>query len=116
VLDIVSCTNARASDFRAAAKAIKEAAKANPGTPPRISDSVQLYIAAASAHEQEAAEAAGDWQALVDAGAQPMPSGCAQCIGLGTGLLEAGEVGSSPTNLPKQRTDSPPPGRDQRQQ
>lgn len=92
VLDIVSCTNARASDFAAAAKVFKDAAEANGGNIPKIADGVKLYIAAASASEQEAAEAAGDWQALLDAGAQPMPSGCAQCIGLGPGLLEAGEV------------------------
>jgi homoaconitate hydratase len=94
VLDIVSCTNARASDFAAAAKVFKEAAKANPGTVPKVADGVQLYIAAASASEQEAAEAAGDWQALVNSGAQPMPPSCAQCIGLGPGLLQAGEVSS----------------------
>ena len=91
-LDIVSCTNARASDFSAAAKVFKQAAAENNGIIPKIADGVQLYIAAASATEQEAAEAAGDWQTLIDAGAQPMPSGCAQCIGLGPGLLEAGEV------------------------
>jgi homoaconitate hydratase len=35
---------------------------------------------------------------LLDAGAHPLPSGCGPCIGLGTGLLEAGEVGISATN------------------
>ncbi|KID81283.1 Homoaconitase, mitochondrial [Metarhizium guizhouense ARSEF 977] len=77
----------------AAAKVFKEAAKSNSGNIPRIADGVQLYIAAASASEQEAAEATGDWQVLVNAGAQPMPSGCAQCIG-----FEAGEVGISASN------------------
>ncbi len=95
---IVSCTNARASDFKAAAKVFRDAAKANSGTPPSIADGVQLYIAAASVPEQEAAEAAGDWQVLLDAGAQPLPSGCGPCIGLGTGLLEPGEVGISASN------------------
>ena len=33
-----------------------------------------------------------------DAGAQPLPSGCGPCIGLGAGLLEPGEVGISATN------------------
>lgn len=75
ILEIVSCTIARASNFSAAAKS-------NSGNIPRIAHSIQLYIAAASASEQEAAEATGDWQALVNAGAQPKPSGCAQCIGL----------------------------------
>lgn len=89
---IISCTNSRASDIAAAAKVFRDAATANPGTTPKVADGVKLYISAASIPEQEAAEAAGDWQVLVDAGAQPMKSGCAQCIGLGPGLLEAGEV------------------------
>ncbi|KAF3762948.1 homoaconitase [Cryphonectria parasitica EP155] len=95
---VVSCTNSRASDLAAAAKVFKDAAKANPGTTPKIADGVQFYIAAASAPEQEAAEAAGDWQALLDAGAQPLPAGCGPCIGLGKGLLEPGEVGISASN------------------
>lgn len=54
-----------------------------------------MYISAASAPEQEAAETAGHWHTLVDAGAEPMYPGCAQCIGLGPGLLEAGELESA---------------------
>jgi homoaconitate hydratase len=95
---IVSCTNSRASDLAAAAKVFKDAAKADPGAGPRIADGVDLYIAAASAPEQEAAEAAGDWQTLLDAGAQPLPAGCGPCIGLGVGLLEPGEIGISASN------------------
>ena len=87
---IVSCTNSRASDLAAAAKVFKDTAKANPDTPPKIAEGVQLYIAAASAPEQEAAEAVGDWQTLLDAGAQALPAGCGPCIGLGIGLLEPG--------------------------
>ncbi|RDA90114.1 hypothetical protein CP533_2578 [Ophiocordyceps camponoti-saundersi (nom. inval.)] len=95
---IVSCTNSRASDLAAAAKVFKDAAKANPTASPKIAQGVSFYIAAASAPEQEAAEAAGDWQALIEAGAQPLPAGCGPCIGLGRGLLEAGEVGISASN------------------
>ena len=95
---LVSCTNSRASDLAAAAKVFKDAAKAKSGIIPKIANGVQFYIAAASTPEQEAAEAAGDWQAMLDAGAQPMRTGCAQCIGLGAGLLEPGEVGISASN------------------
>ena len=59
---------------------------------------VKFYLAAASKWVQEEAEKRGIWQTLLDAGAQPLPSGCGPCIGLGVGLLEAGEVGISSTN------------------
>jgi homoaconitate hydratase len=93
---LVSCTNSRASDLAAAAKVFKDAAAA--GEPAKIASGVQFYIAAASLPEQQAAEEAGDWQALLDAGAKPLPAGCGPCIGLGTGLLEPGEVGISASN------------------
>jgi homoaconitate hydratase len=95
---LVSCTNSRRSDLAAAAKVFKDAAKANNGIIPKIPDHVNFYIAAASLPEQQAAEEQGDWQALLDAGAKPLPSGCGPCIGLGTGLLEPGEVGISASN------------------
>ena len=93
---LVSCTNSRASDLAAAAKVFKDAS--SPGTPAKIAEGVEFYIAAASIPEQTAAEEAGDWQALLDAGAKPLPAGCGPCIGLGTGLLEPGEVGISASN------------------
>lgn len=95
---LVSCTNSRASDLAAAAKVFKDASAANNGTMPKIPEHVKFYIAAASALEQQAAEEQGDWQAMLDAGAIPLPSGCGPCIGLGTGLLEPGEVGISASN------------------
>jgi homoaconitate hydratase len=47
---------------------------------------------------QHEAEKRGAWQALLDAGAIALPPSCGPCIGLGTGLLEKGEVGISSTN------------------
>ncbi len=94
---LVSCTNSRASDIAAAAKVFKDAPKAD-GQTPRIAPNVDLYIAAASQMEQHTAEESGDWQTLLAAGAKPLPAGCGPCIGLGTGLLEAGEVGISASN------------------
>ena len=95
---LVSCTNSRASDLAAAAKVFKDATEANSGQLVRIPDSVKFYIAAASMPEQVAAEDTGDWQAMLDAGAIALPAGCGPCIGLGTGLLEPGEVGISASN------------------
>ncbi|TKA79836.1 Homoaconitase, mitochondrial [Friedmanniomyces simplex] len=98
---LVSCTNSRRSDLAAAAKVFKNASTTDASgkiTPAKIKDGVQFYIAAASLPEQRAAEEQGDWQALLAAGAQPLPSGCGPCIGLGTGLLEPGEVGISASN------------------
>jgi homoaconitate hydratase len=86
---LLSCVNGRAEDLAAAAAVLK-GKKVAPG--------VTLYLAPASAAVQRAAEASGDWQALVDAGAVALPPSCGPCIGLGEGLLEAGEVGISATN------------------
>ncbi|KAL1982826.1 hypothetical protein VTN96DRAFT_826 [Rasamsonia emersonii] len=95
---LVSCTNSRASDIAAAAKVFRDAAEKNGGQIPKIADGVKFYIAAASLPEQQTAEDAGDWQVLLEAGAQALPAGCGPCIGLGTGLLEPGEVGISASN------------------
>ncbi|KAM0258678.1 hypothetical protein ACHAQJ_003686 [Trichoderma viride] len=94
---IVSCTNSRASDLHSAAQVFREAATED-GAIPKIAAGLDLYIAAASLPEQRMAEEAGDWQVLLDAGAKALPSGCGPCIGLGTGLLEPGEVGISASN------------------
>jgi homoaconitate hydratase len=86
---LVSCVNSRLEDLEAAARVLK-GKKVAPG--------VKFYLAAASKFVQEEAERRGAWQAIVDAGAITLPPGCGPCIGLGTGLLEPGEVGISATN------------------
>lgn len=86
---LVSCTNSRLSDIKAAADIIK-GHKVAPG--------VEFYVAAASSNVQKDAEAAGYWKDILEAGAMPLPAGCGPCIGLGKGLLEEGEVGISATN------------------
>jgi len=86
---LVSCVNSRVDDLAEAAKIIKGK---------KVSDGVKFYIAAASSEVQAESEKLGDWQTLLDAGAIPLPPGCGPCIGLGTGLLEDGEVGISATN------------------
>ncbi|KAJ9125787.1 mitochondrial Homoaconitase [Naganishia onofrii] len=86
---LVSCTNSRASDIKAAADVVRGQ---------KIAPGVEFYIAAASSVVQRDAEEAGDWQALIDAGCKTLPAGCGPCIGLGVGLLEKGQVGISATN------------------
>ena len=86
---LLSCTNARFDDLVEAAAVLRGE---------QVADHVELYVAASSAEVQAAAEEDGAWQDLLDAGARPLPPGCGACIGLGVGLLEAGEVGISATN------------------
>jgi len=86
---LVSCVNSRAADLEAAARVLR-GKKVAPG--------VKFYLGAASAWVQQEAEKRGVWQTLLDAGAIPLPPSCGPCIGLGTGLLEKGEVGISATN------------------
>lgn len=86
---LMSCVNGRLQDFEQAAQVIKGK---------RVASGVSLYIAAASDEIERQAKEKGYWKSLVDAGAIELPPGCGACIGLGTGLLEAGEVGISATN------------------
>ncbi|UCG86005.1 MAG: homoaconitase [Gemmatimonadota bacterium] len=86
---IVSCVNSRLEDLESAAEVVKGK---------KVADGVELYVAAASREIEDQATASGAWSALLEAGAKPLPPGCGPCIGLGTGLLEAGEVGISATN------------------
>ena len=86
---LVSCVNSRIDDLEAAARVL---------CGKKVAPGVKLYVGAASAWTQQEAEKRGVWQALLVAGAIPLPPSCGPCIGLGTGLLEKGEVGISATN------------------
>lgn len=86
---LVSCVNSRVEDIAEAAEVVRNK---------KTAAGVKFYIAAASNEVQKESESRGDWQALIDAGAIPLPPGCGPCIGLGTGLLEDGEAGISATN------------------
>ncbi len=86
---LVSCVNSRLDDIKEAASVVKGK---------KVAEGVGFYIAAASSEVQKEAEKLSYWQTLVEAGAIPLPPGCGPCIGLGTGLLEDGEVGISATN------------------
>ena len=86
---LLSCVNGRLDDLTQAARVL-HGKKVAPG--------VKLYVAAASAEVQRLAQEQGVWQTLEDAGAELLAPGCGACIGLGSGLLEPGEVGISATN------------------
>ncbi|MGI9102074.1 MAG: homoaconitase [Terriglobales bacterium] len=86
---LLSCVNSRLEDLEAAAAVLRGK---------KVARGVSFYLGAASRWVQEEAERRGTWQALVEAGASPLPAGCGPCIGLGVGLLEPGEVGISATN------------------
>lgn len=86
---LVSCVNSRTEDIQQAAEVVKGK---------KIADGVEFYVAAASSEVQAVCEKTGAWQALVEAGAIPLPPGCGPCIGLGMGLMGDNEVGISATN------------------
>ncbi len=86
---LLSCVNARLEDLHEAAGVLRGH---------HVADGVELYVAAASAEIERRAREDGTWHTLLDAGAIPLPPGCGACIGLGAGLLEAGETGISATN------------------
>jgi homoaconitate hydratase len=86
---LLSCVNSRADDLESAAWVL---------CGHKVAPHVKFYVGAASAWVQQEAERRGVWQALLSAGAIPLPPSCGPCIGLGTGLLEKGEVGISATN------------------
>jgi homoaconitate hydratase len=88
---LLSCVNARFEDLHDAAEVVRRRGG-------QVAHGVEFYLAAASAETQARAESTGDWQALVDAGAIPLPPGCGTCIGLGRGLVQKGETAISATN------------------
>jgi homoaconitate hydratase len=86
---LLSCVNGRLADLETAAAVMRGK---------RVAPGVSFFVAAASRETQERAIASGAWGDLLAAGATPLLPGCGPCIGLGRGLLEAGEVGISATN------------------
>jgi len=86
---LLSCVNSRVDDIAEAASVVRGK---------KFAEHVKFYISAASSEIQTESEKRGDWKILIDAGAIPLPPSCGPCIGLGTGLLEDGEVGISATN------------------
>ena len=86
---LLSCVNSRLEDLKAAADVLLGR---------KVAKGVELYVAAASQWVEDQAKKSGVWKVLLEAGAIALPPSCGPCIGLGTGLLEDGEVGISATN------------------
>ncbi|UCD18631.1 MAG: homoaconitase, partial [Candidatus Zixiibacteriota bacterium] len=61
---LVSCVNSRAEDIAEAAAVVKDK---------KVAKGVEFYVSAASSEVQSEAEKRSDWQALIDAGAIPLP-------------------------------------------
>ena len=90
---IGSCTNARADDLHIAA-AILKGRKVHPG--------IRLIVTPASRQAELEALKSGDIEALVEAGATLMPSGCGVCAGTHQGVVADGErcLSTSNRNMP----------------
>ncbi|MFN7426326.1 MAG: 3-isopropylmalate dehydratase large subunit [bacterium] len=90
---IGSCTNARADDLAIAANILR-GRKVHPG--------IRLIVTPASRQAELDALRSGDIEALVEAGAILMPSGCGVCAGTHQGVSADGErcLSTSNRNMP----------------
>jgi len=86
---IGSCTNSRLEDLHAAARVLAGR---------RLAPGVRLIVTAASRHVFNQALADGTVQALSDAGATFITSGCGPCVGTHQGVPGDGETVISSTN------------------
>jgi 3-isopropylmalate/(R)-2-methylmalate dehydratase large subunit len=86
---IGSCTGAKYEDLAMAAEVLRGR---------RVADGVLLQVAPASRAALQQAMSDGTAQALMDAGAHLLSTGCGACPGIGAGILAAGEVAISTTN------------------
>ena len=86
---IGSCTGAKYEDLAMAAEVLGGR---------QVADGVVLHIAPASRAALQQAMADGTAQALMEAGAHLLSTGCGACPGIGAGILAAGEVSISTTN------------------
>ena len=86
---IGSCTNARSDDLAIAARILRGR---------QVHEDVRLLVVPASREVMKQIAHNGDLEALVEAGATFMPSGCAVCAGVHQGVLADGEVCLSTSN------------------
>ena len=86
---IGSCTGAKYEDLAMAAEVLRGR---------HVTETVLLQIAPASREALQQAMDDGTAQALMEAGAHFLSTGCGACPGIGAGILAAGEVSISTTN------------------
>ena len=86
---IGSCTGAKYEDLAMAAEVLRGR---------HVAETVLLQIAPASREALQQAMGDGTAQALMEAGAHFLSTGCGACPGIGAGILAAGEVSISTTN------------------
>ena len=83
---IGACTGAKLSDMRMAARVLRDRKSRIP-----------LVLAPASRRDQQIAEREGTLQALLDAGAELLPTSCGMCAGYGERVLPENAVAISTT-------------------
>ncbi|MGH8619571.1 MAG: 3-isopropylmalate dehydratase large subunit [Burkholderiales bacterium] len=90
---IGSCTNARADDLHIAADILRGK---------KVHPDIRLIVTPASRQAELDALKSGDIEALVEAGATLMPSGCGVCAGTHQGVIADGErcLSTSNRNMP----------------
>ena len=95
---IGACTGAKLDDLRAAAQVLRGQ---------RVAGGVRLMVAPASQQDQTAAQGEGVLQALLDAGAELLPTACGACAGYGGTLGDDTTVISTTARNFKGRMGSP---------
>jgi 3-isopropylmalate/(R)-2-methylmalate dehydratase large subunit len=89
VVFIGSCTNARLSDLRSAARVLRGR---------RIARGLTMLVVPGSQQVKRAAEAEGLDRVFIDAGAEWRESGCSMCLGMNGDVVARGEYAVSTSN------------------
>jgi len=95
---IGACTGAKLDDLRAAASVLRGK---------RVAPGLRLMVAPASLHDQEAARTEGVLGALLDAGAELLPTACGACSGYGGSIPDGVTVIATTARNFKGRMGSP---------
>jgi 3-isopropylmalate/(R)-2-methylmalate dehydratase large subunit len=89
VVFIGSCTNARLSDLRSAARVLRGR---------HIARGLTMLVVPGSQQVKRAAEAEGLDRVFIDAGAEWRESGCSMCLGMNGDVVPRGEYAVSTSN------------------